>query len=113
MKTIKKTTLALTVTAAMAGSGLAQAADSPFAVKPLSQGYQVAAADPVTDTKAAEAKCGAAHAKTMDGKCGAAMSEKAVTDKAVATKVKTKVKTKAKPKAVEAKCGEGKCGGMK
>jgi uncharacterized low-complexity protein len=109
MKPIKKTALALTATVTVAGACLVHAADSPFVMRPLSQGYLVATADPATDAKATEAKCGAAHAKAMDGKCGAATNGEG----APVTKTRAKTKKKAKSKATEAKCGEAKCGGMK
>ncbi|MDR3394100.1 MAG: hypothetical protein P4L70_03775 [Parasulfuritortus sp.] len=104
-----QTTLALAVTAAVAGTGLAWATDSPFAMQALSQGYLVAEADPATNAKAAEAKCGSAHAKAVGGKCGAATNR----DATPAAKTKAKTRKKTTPKAVEAKCGEAKCGGMK
>lgn len=56
-------------------SPLAQAADNPFAVKPLSAGYQLAQADKKVDGKCGEAKCGAEKRmmeKKKDGKCGEA-----------------------------------------
>jgi len=84
------TTLTLALTAAIGVAGNANAAGNPFAMQPLSQGYQVAAAD----DKAMEGKCGGK--KEMEGKCGG--------DKA---KAGTKAKTQ------EGKCGEGKCGGSK
>lgn len=54
-------------------SPLAQAADNPFAVKPLSAGYQLAQADKKVDGKCGEAKCGANKKmeKKADGSCGA------------------------------------------
>ena len=79
----------------------AQAADNPFAAKPLSSGYQLAQADKKADGKCGEAKCGA-DKKTMekkqDGKCGEA---KCGADK------------KAMEKKRDGKCGEAKCGADK
>lgn len=79
-----KTSLTLVLTAALGAAGVAQAASSPFAMQPLSQGYMVADA----------------HGKTAEGKCGG--------DKAKEAKCGGD-KTKAK----DGKCGEGKCGGKK
>lgn len=67
--------------------------NSAFAVEPLSQGYQLAAAKTTGEGKCGEGKCGAsgkatqAEGKCGEGKCGA--SGKA---------------------GGEGKCGEGKCG---
>lgn len=87
--TSKKKTVAMAVgsafVAGVAMAPLANAAESPFALKSLQSGYMVAADTPA---KAAEAKCG-------QGKCGGMMSGATA------------------PKAGEAKCGQGKCGGMK
>lgn len=61
--------------AAVTLSPVATAADSPFAVKPLSAGYQLAQADKKADGKCGEAKCGAekrSAEKKKDGKCGEA-----------------------------------------
>lgn len=91
--------------AAASMAPLAQAADSPFAVKPLTAGYQLAQADKKADGKCGEAKCGAekrSAEKKKDGKCGEA---KCGADK----------KADKKP---EAACGAGKkkdasCGAAK
>ena len=72
-------------------SGSAGAADNPFGMTQLEQGYQVAMSDKADEGKCGEGKCGenkAKEAKCGEGKCGAS-------------------KTK------EAKCGESKCGANK
>ncbi|MCE1240425.1 MAG: hypothetical protein LWW83_10935 [Azonexaceae bacterium] len=76
MKTRQIVSLAIgSAVAAAAFAPLAQAADNPFAVKPLTAGYQLAQADKKADGKCGEAKCGAdkkAAEKKRDGKCGEA-----------------------------------------
>ena len=95
--TIKKSTLSLALggvfVASMAASSIASAAQSPFAMASLDNGYMVAQAD-----KAKEGKCG-------EGKCGGA--------KAKDGKMDDKAKAGDKAKAKDGKCGEGKCGGAK
>lgn len=79
MKTRQIVSLAIgSAVAAVALTPLAQAADNPFAVKPLSAGYQLAQADKKADGKCGEAKCGADKKtaekpadKKKDGACGA------------------------------------------
>lgn len=86
--TSRKTAMGM-IGAALAGTVLLSG--SVFAVEPLAQGYQVAAAD----TKTAEGKCG-------EGKCGSDSSTQAG---------KTgNQKAEAEGKCGEGKCGEGKCG---
>ena len=65
----------------LAGTGVANAADNPFAMSELSSGYMVAE----SHEKGEEGKCGA-KMKSEEGKCGEKM------------------------KSMEGKCGEGKCG---
>lgn len=74
MKTRQIVSLAIgSAVAAAAFAPLAQAADNPFAVKPLTAGYQLAQADKKADGKCGEAKCGADKKadKKADGSCGA------------------------------------------
>jgi len=78
-----KTRIGLLAVALAGGMNLASTA---FAVEPLSQGYQLAAADKAGEGKCGEGKCG-------EGKCGG--DAKA---------------TQAEGKCGEGKCGEGKCG---
>lgn len=97
----KKTALTLALGSAFAASlavaPVANAADNPFEMQSLKNGYQVAEmkdgnGNPVNGpAKAKEAKCGGDKAK--EGKCGG--------DK------------KKDGKCGEGKCGEGKCGGSK
>ncbi len=103
MKVNEKTlnlVLGTAFTAAIGVAGVAHAADTPFSMQNLAEGYRLAAAD-----KAGEGKCGAAKrgenpegsakgAKAMDGKCGEG-------------------KCGGKPKAKEEKSSEGKCGNKK
>lgn len=76
--------------ATVAASSVAGAAQSPFAMASLDNGYMVAAADKAKEGKCGEGKCGGNKAKAKEGKCGG--------DKA---------------KMKDGKCGEGKCGGTK
>ncbi|WP_430325881.1 HvfA family oxazolone/thioamide-modified RiPP metallophore [Pseudomonas shirazensis] len=81
-----KNTLGL-LGAAVVGSLLL--GNSAFAVEPMSQGYQLAAAKTDAEGKCGEGKCGGSEkAGKAEGKCGGeGEAEKA-----------------------EGKCGEGKCG---
>lgn len=88
MKSIPATFILALTTAA----GIAHANGNPFALSPLAQGYQVAAAE-----KTHDGKCG-------EGKCGARKDAKVADDKDTATKT---------IKARDGKCGEGKCGSKK
>ncbi|AXQ48404.1 hypothetical protein ACLPJF_03255 [Pseudomonas vlassakiae] len=90
-----KTRLGLLSIALVGGINLASSA---FAVEPLPQGYQLAAAEKAGEGKCGEGKCGASGAKAKatqaegkcgEGKCGA---------------------SGAKATQAEGKCGEGKCG---
>lgn len=87
-KTVTAAGLALASSLAMSG---AVAADNPFGMTRLSDGYMVAGK---------EGKCGGMTGKEMkeaEGKCGG-MKEG---------------KKEAEEKGKEGKCGEGKCGGKK
>ena len=84
--------------ATVAASSVAGAAQSPFAMASLDNGYMVAAADKAKEGKCGEGKCGATKAK--EGKCG---GDKAKEGKCGGDKAKMK----------DGKCGEGKCGGTK
>jgi len=97
----KKTVLTLAVGAALASSlTVANAAENPFAMKSMENGYMVAYAD----YKVKEGKCGG-DKKAAEGKCGAAND--------------METKSGGEMKAKEAKCGadkkatEGKCGAAK
>ena len=63
-----KTSIALALTTILGSSGVALAADNPFAMQELDQGYQVAEAE--AGAKAKDGKCG-------EGKCGAKTSKPA------------------------------------
>ena len=86
--------------ATLGAAPLVHAAQNPFALQPLDQGYQVAEHNPSHTKAIKEGKCG--EGKCGEGKCGAATKAKAT-------------------KAPEAKCGaamggkgmEGKCGQAK
>ncbi len=85
MKTTPKT---LSLLGATLLGGLVMG-NSAFAVEPLSQGYQLAAAKAAGEGKCGEGKCGGSgKASQAEGKCGA----------------------EAKADKAEGKCGEGKCG---
>ena len=57
------------------GATTINAAENPFAIKSLSTGYQVAAAEKAKDGKCGEGKCSAemkkSGEKATEGKCGA------------------------------------------
>lgn len=61
MKT-SKTAITLALTTALASGGIAVAAENPFGMQALDQGYMVA------EAKAKDGKCG-------EGKCGAGKSD--------------------------------------
>ena len=90
-------------------SGVSQAAENPFAAKPLSSGFTVAAHHEAgKEGKSGEGKCGtktddksAKEGKCGEGKCG--------TKKDAAATKSTDAKKDDKS-AKEGKCGEGKCG---
>lgn len=98
-KKMSRTTLSLalgTSLAALGGAHLVNAGENPFSLTQLESGYKVVAEAKCGGAKKeAEAKCGA-DKKTSEAQCGA--------DKKAA---------EAEKKAVEAKCGEAKCGGNK
>ena len=106
---MKKKALSIAAgTALVAGSALssiAVAADNPFALRKLEQGYQLAQAD----DKQKDAKCGSEHQKNADGKCG---SDKKPAKKAEKKTIPAKPDPK-KSKMKDGKCGEGMCGGAK
>ena len=68
--------------ASIAAAPIANAADNPFEMDSLKNGYQVAGVAKGEEGKCGEGKCG-------EGKCGGAEGDK----------------------GGEGKCGEGKCGG--
>ena len=90
-------------------SCVSQAAENPFAAKPLSSGFTVAAHHEAgKEGKCGEGKCGtktddksAKEGKCGEGKCGT-KKEAAATKSADAKKDDKSAK--------EGKCGEGKCG---
>ena len=93
-RTLKPVAAALgtTFAVALAASPITNAANNPFSLTEISNGYIVA--------DQAEGKCGGGKAtdkKEAEGKCGGEKSHKAKDgDK----------------KSSEGKCGEGKCGGQ-
>lgn len=90
-------------------SGVSQAAENPFAAKPLSSGFTVAAHhDAGKEGKCGEGKCGtkADDKSAKEGKCG---EGKCGTKKDAAATKSTDAKKDDKS-AKEGKCGEGKCG---
>lgn len=95
-------------TALVAGSALSSiaiAADNPFALKKLEQGYRLAQAE----DKQKDAKCGSEHQKNADGKCGSDKKPEKKAEKKVAPAKPENKKNKMK----DGKCGEGMCGGAK
>ena len=107
--------IALAVTSAFVlsiGTVTVIAAENPFAIKSLSNGYQVADhhEGKTKDGKCGEGKCGAemkdkdmtkTDAKAKDGKCG---------EGKCGAEMKDKDMKKVDAKAKDGKCGEGKCG---
>lgn len=106
----KKTALSLALGSAfavtLAAAPAVNAAENPFGMSALKNGYLLASAHTgaapakddmkATDKKMPEGKCG-------EGKCGGAKKD-----------VKAKADMKATDKKMpEGKCGEGKCGGAK
>lgn len=90
-------------------SGVSQAAENPFAAKPLSSGFTVAAHHEAgKEGKCGEGKCGtkADDKSAKEGKCG---EGKCGTKKDAAATKSTDAKKDDKS-AKEGKCGEGKCG---
>ena len=98
--------VALAVSGAFAlsiGAAAVNAAENPFAIKSLSNGYQVADHhEKAKDGKCGEGKCGHGDkdAKAKDGKCGEG-------------KCGAEMKKDGAEKAKDGKCGEGKCGAEK
>ena len=97
----------------LAGASVANAAENPFGMTELSNGYMVA------DSNMKEGKCGAKHVKEKEGKCGGEKAKKMKEGKCGGSMAKDKAKEgkcggeKAKKMKKEGKCGEGKCGGSK
>jgi uncharacterized low-complexity protein len=113
------TLIASAVLSTVGIAGVAHAADtSPFAVKPLAQGYLVAQADTgskLKDGKCGEGKCGANKKKTekaKDGTCGA--DKKAADGKCGADKKAAEGACGADKKSdADAKHKDGSCGATK
>jgi len=87
--------LGTTFVISLATSPIVAAADNPFSMNELSNGYMVAEHDAegkCGENKEAEGKCGEKKDTSAEGKCGEGKcGEK-------------------KEKPAEGKCGEGKCG---
>lgn len=67
-------TLAITLSSAIAlsvGAAALQAAENPFELKTLGQGYQVADAEKAKDGKCGSGKCGTHKKKMKEGSCSA------------------------------------------
>jgi uncharacterized low-complexity protein len=98
MMNLSKTTLSLSLVAALGAAGTATAADNPFGLQSLDSGYVQLAEGKCGEGKCGTGKCGAdkkkAEGKCGEGKCGADKKKEA-------------------EKAKEGKCGEGKCGAGK
>jgi len=85
-----------TAFAVSVASTAVSAAENPFGMSDLGNGYSVAMGDKPAEGKCGEGKCGEAKKKASEAKCG-----------------EGKCGGEAKKKASEAKCGEGKCGAKK
>ena len=94
--------------ASLAGTSIANAAENPFGMTELSNGYMVAESKEGKcggmDKSKKEGKCGGADKSKKEGKCGGADKSKMEGKCGGADKSKMKK---------EGKCGEGKCGGKK
>jgi len=86
--------------ASLAASPIAGAAENPFSMNDLGNGYQVA-------EKGKEGGCGGMKGKAKEGKCGD-MAKKTKEGKCGDMKDKSGMKGKK-----DGQCGEGKCGGKK
>ena len=117
----KKTALSLAIGSAFAvtlvAASAANAAENPFGMSALKNGYLLASAHTGAAAAAAPAAAPAADAaKAKDGKCGEGKCggdkkpAKAKADKKAGAKADMKATDKKMP---EGKCGEGKCGGAK
>ena len=118
-------------TISLVNTAIANAAENPFSVKPLSGGYMVLA-----EGKCGEGKCGAGKGKGGEGKCGMARMDadgdgKVTKDEFMkghevmfekidqnSDGVIDQAEREAHMKKMmgfmkEGKCGEGKCGGSK
>jgi uncharacterized low-complexity protein len=110
-KNMKPLSIALgtAVTATLATVPAAQAADNPFGMSQLSEGYMVAGEGKCGGMKGKEGKCG-------EGKCGgdkAKKEGKCGEGKCGGDKAKSEGKCGGDKAKKEGKCGEGKCGGNK
>lgn len=108
--TIKKSTLTIALSSAFAASLTASpavAAQNPFSLQRLDQGYMVAdAGQKAKDSKCGENKCGTNKAKAKEGKCGGAKDAKGKEAKCGSNMEKNLAGAKMKG----GKCGESKCG---
>jgi len=118
-------------TISLAHSGIINAAENPFTMKPLSSGYMTLA-----EGKCGEGKCGAGKDKGAEGKCGMARMDtdgdgkvtreefmkghEAMFDKidtngdgVIDASERAAHMARMKGFMQEGKCGEGKCGGSK
>ncbi|MBI4006152.1 MAG: hypothetical protein HY356_05750 [Gammaproteobacteria bacterium] len=91
--------LGTTFAVSLAASPIVNAAENPFALNELSNGYMVA--DHGEEGKCGEGKCGEnKETKGEEGKCGEGMDTEGSSDEE-------------KEKKAEGKCGEAKCGDNK
>lgn len=108
--TIKKSTLTIVLGSTFAASLTAPpvvAAQNPFSLQRLDQGYMVAeTGQKAKDGKCGENKCGANKAKDKEGKCGGAKDAKSEEGKCGSNTEKNLAGAKMKG----GKCGESKCG---
>jgi uncharacterized low-complexity protein len=107
MKSTSSKAVALAVSSAFVlsiGTATIHAAENPFAIKSLSNGYQVADHhEKAKDGKCGEGKCG-------EGKCGKSDKDAKMKDgKCGEGKCGAEIK-KDGAKDKDGKCGEGKCG---
>lgn len=100
-----------TIVTTLSATGVAHAAENPFALKEMSSGYMVAEGEAattggqvippkVTEKKCGEGKCGAEMMKQPEMKCGAGMKD-----------MQKKPDAAAEQKAIEKKCAGMKMDG--
>jgi len=93
-----------TAFAVSVASSAVSAAENPFGMADLGNGYSVSMGDKPVEGKCGEGKCGEGKKAASEAKCGAKKPE---------AKCGEGKCGEGKKKASEAKCGEGKCGGNK
>jgi uncharacterized low-complexity protein len=98
----------------LAASASAVAAENPFEVAELDDGYMLAGGHKGEEGKCGEGKCGgekAEEGKCGEGKCGGEKAEEGKCGEGKCGGEKAEEGKCGGEKGEEGKCGEGKCGG--